>query len=116
MQGDSINIGGSVGDGSAVGRGARGGNVSKGGGGAQVDEIRQLLDDLTRAVRDHRAELDDPDELSESIAAVREELSAPQPRKGVVTTVLKGVVAGAGGVSAIADAASKIRALVGAFL
>ena len=116
MQRDSIHIGGSVGDGSAIGAGARGGNVSKGAADSQLDEIRRLLDELTRAIQEHRAEVDDPDELTESVSAIREELATPQPRKGFLSTTLKGVVAGAGGVSAIADVVSKVSALVRTFL
>ena len=116
MQSDWTYVGGSVGDGAAVGRGARGGNVSNGASDGQLDDIRRLLDELTRTIPEHRAEVDDPDELTESVSAIREELAAPQPRRGFLSTTLKGVVAGAGGVSAIADVVSKVSALVRTFL
>ena len=116
MEKDWNYVGGSVGDGAAVGTGARGGNVTKGAGDTQLDEIRRLLDELARTIRVHRTEVDAPEELTESVEAIREELSAPQPRKGVLSTALNGVMAGAGGVSAIADAVSKVSTLVRAVL
>lgn len=116
MENQNIHVSGTIGDGAAVGNRARGGNVIKSDRTEQMDEVRRLLEQLVDQVRAHKDELDDPSAVDSSVDAIREELSAQEPRKGVVTVLLKGITASAGGVAAIADAASKVGALVGAIL
>jgi hypothetical protein len=93
----------------AVGRGATASNVSntvcdalrEGGRGPIADR----LDELLRALRDHAAELPDPDGIQGSADTVVHELARDEPNKITILGILSGIRDTVGSVSGIAAAA-----------
>jgi hypothetical protein len=110
MNDQSIHVGGSVTSGAAVGHTASG-HYHNTAAGDPGDQVRQLLEGLSSQIRDHQHELDDLQELNESVQSIREELAKAEPRRSFVSTALKGIAASAGGVTAVADAALKVAQL-----
>ncbi|WP_229072855.1 DUF5955 family protein [Actinoplanes sp. DH11] len=67
---------------------------------------------LVAALRQHRDELADPDAVRAAVATVREEAKAPRPNRERLSAALRDLAAGAGGVTAVADATQAVAALV----
>lgn len=105
-----IQSGGSIQAGAmAVGRGAAAHNMSSTVSDALResgrDPIADRLDELLRALRDHGAELPDPDGVRGSAGAVVDELAKDEPNKITVLGILSGIRDAVGSVSGIAAAA-----------
>ncbi|NJP96542.1 hypothetical protein HCN51_45140 [Nonomuraea sp. FMUSA5-5] len=80
-------------------------------GGPQQEELRRLLDQLVAMVARHQNELADPQGTSTAVELLREEVAGEQ-RPNRLTSFLAMLTASAGGVSAITEAAAKLKDLV----
>lgn len=110
MSDRSIHIEGSVGPGTAIGHGSSG-HYEYTAGGGQGDEVRRLLEELAGQIRSHQSELVNLQELNDSLEVIRAELAKPEPQKSILTVVLRGIAASAGGVTAVAEAARNVLQL-----
>jgi chemotaxis response regulator CheB len=110
MGDQNIRIGGSVGSGNVFGHGSKV-KYDHTTADGRADQIQQLLDELSAQIRNHQSELDNLQELNESLEAVREELAKPEPQKSFVAVALRGIAASAGGVTAVAEAARNVLQL-----
>jgi hypothetical protein len=75
-------------------------------------EAAALLEEIIRQLALHPDCAADPAGALECAEAAQSELRAPSPRWRMVGTLLKRVATGAAGVSALAEAVSKVQALV----
>ncbi|GAA4941211.1 hypothetical protein HD597_009265 [Nonomuraea thailandensis] len=91
------------------------GVVNDHGTAAQQEELRRLIGDLLSAVARHQNELADPQGTSTAVELLREETTGEQ-RPNRLLGFLTMLTASAGGVTAISEAATKVRDLLTAML
>ncbi|TYB58160.1 hypothetical protein FXF51_38600 [Nonomuraea sp. PA05] len=91
------------------------GVVNEHGTAAQQEELRALIDGLLNAVARHQSQLADPDGASTAVELLREEVAGDQ-RPNRLMGFLTMLTASAGSVTAISEAATKVRDLVTAML
>lgn len=71
-----------------------------------------LLDEFIRLLANHESCVADAEDIRESVAAARAELTEPSPRWPIIRGLLRGIAAGVAGVSALAEAVNNIQILV----
>ncbi|UBU14323.1 hypothetical protein [Nonomuraea gerenzanensis] len=81
------------------------------GTGAQQEELRRLIDQLLSVVARHQNELADPQGAGTAVELLREETAGEQ-RPNRLMGFLAMLTASAGGVTAISEAATKVRELL----
>jgi hypothetical protein len=91
------------------------GVVNDHGTAAQQEELRTLINGLLNVVARHQNELADPQGASTAVELLREEVEGEQ-RPNRLTGFLSMLTASAGGVTAITEAATKVRDLLTAML
>src|SRR5262245_56500756 len=101
------------GTGYAIGHGAIGQYIATP---VQQKELQDLFAELRLALAEHKDALEDPDALSVSTEAVEQELARDHPNRGLVKTLLDGIVVGAGRVTTVVEAVTKVQAAVAALL
>ena len=82
----------------------------------RLEAVRRELDALRRAISEHGADLPQADELRGAAEQVGKEIGAERPNRISVNALLNGIVEGAKSVSAVATAASAVKAAVAAVL
>ena len=78
-----------------------------------LDEIERELTHLTRLLEKHAGAVADRRAAEEALAQAKEELHSGGPRPPFLRTALNAIVGSAPGISAVADAVSAIKDLVG---
>ncbi|MEU6720667.1 DUF5955 family protein [Nonomuraea sp. NPDC046802] len=76
------------------------------------NQLQTLITDLKSAISNHRAELPNPEETATAVELLEEEAAADTPRPNRLTTFLNTLTASAGGITAITEAATKIKDLL----
>lgn len=99
------------GTGYAIGHGAIGQYIATP---TQQNELQELFAELRNALKEHSSALEDPDALSASADVVEKELASDHPNRGLIKTLLDGLVVGAGQVTKVAEAVTKVQAAVAA--
>jgi Family of unknown function (DUF5955) len=92
-----------------------------GSGGSQVNnfrtvsraEQRQLVEELVRQARAHAGELTAPEKLESAAVELDTELGRDEPRESRLRSLLGRLTVAAGGVTAVAEAVSKVRQAIG---
>jgi hypothetical protein len=83
---------------------------------ADLQELRGLLLPIADQVRELSASLHSPGEVAELVADAQQEAAKDRPDMGRLSRILQALMAGAGDVTALANAVSAVQHVVRAFI
>lgn len=83
---------------------------------ADLQELRGLLLSIADQVRESSAGLHSPGEVAELVADAQQEAAKDRPDMGRLSRILNALLAGAGEVTALANAVSAVEHVVRAFM
>jgi hypothetical protein len=100
----------------AVGSGAKAHKIVNGTGEAlpskDLQEIQKKLEELTSALAAHRIQLENREDVENSVKSVAAELEKEKPNKLTVTSILSGIATAVSSATGIATAAEALKAAV----
>ena len=83
---------------------------------ADLQELRGLLLSIADQVRESSASLHSPGEAADLVADAQQEAAKDKPDMGRLSRILQALMAGAGDVTALANAVSAVQHVVRAFI
>ncbi len=114
MESYEVNVGDMKNSAVAVGPGALAAARSQGFARLAPDVLHDL-EMLTELLAEHRSELEDEEEVLESVVAVRNELEKDKPNFQLAGAILRGISRSVSSIDVLADAVTKILNLIGHF-
>jgi hypothetical protein len=83
---------------------------------AELAELRDLLSDLAELLREPPAGIEDTGGLQQITTAAQQEADKDRPNMHVLSGLMQALMAGAGGVSVLANAITAVQHVIGSFM